>query len=161
MMKYVAMVVVAVFGLAGASPVLAGKPKPPKNLCFSGITFTGDHHELIVKSAGAIKTQPGKIKFFSITGSSFNASQFPVIGAGHMQGNVFHASYQGSVNGIGPCAFELLFNVDTGTGTIHYHYDTDSDTVIEGTDTVAAGDCKTFTIPGATLQIGAPTSAGQ
>jgi hypothetical protein len=139
-----------VLALCVAVPLrsLAASPKPPKNLCLDWDTFT-DSNVLFVKAVGAVKTAPGKVKFFSISGSAFNGSTFPVAGAGNLEGNVFHATWQGTANSVGQCSFEVLYDLTAGTGTINYHYDDDAGGVIEGTDTVTGVDCATLTIAGA------------
>ena len=149
-MKRLAIAVLTVVCLmAASSSSFAAKPKPAKNLCLDWNSFL-DAHVLLVKSVGAVKTAPGKVKFFSIVGSAYNGASFPVAGAGHMEGNVFHATYQGNTDNIGADAFELLLNVTNGTGTINYHYDLDDTSVIEGTDGVTVVPCTDLTIAGAT-----------
>ncbi len=84
----------AVFvSLALAEPGFAAA-KPPKSLCFLGLSAT---YNLATKKGGTIQGSEGKVAFYTIQGTIQSGSLLiPISGSGHMEGDVFHFSYDGT-----------------------------------------------------------------
>lgn len=97
-MKRIFLVLLALslsLSLAGATSA-ASLTTPPKNLCLK-TGWSAQNISMVIKNQGSIKFGAGPAKFYSINGEIITASySFPITGTGHMYGNVFHFTFNGS-----------------------------------------------------------------
>jgi hypothetical protein len=111
------------FFLVGSA--VAATPKPPAIACFKWDTM-GFATMISTKVATkTIQTATSSVKFYSVIGETLpiGGSGFPVVGSGHMNGDVFHFSFSGSIGNAASfytLTAEGKWNTSTASGTISY-----------------------------------------
>jgi hypothetical protein len=96
MRRAIILGMILVLALAGAA--LAAGPKVPKAVCLQIAGPSGFILSMIIKTSGTVKKASGPVKFYSINGEFNNVGvvSTPVVGTGHLNGNIFHFSASGT-----------------------------------------------------------------
>jgi hypothetical protein len=123
MKKIVLIVLVFTVCLSLAGVAMAVVPKPPASICLD--TGAAVVFSLVVKPSSAIKMLDGTQKFWSIQGALLSPGvDFPVIGSGYIEGNVFHFTLNGTYNITGTANWiqaEGFWDVIAHTGTMYIY----------------------------------------
>ena len=129
MKKIVLIMLVFVVSLSLAAVAMAVAPKPPASICVHvfGPGLEAGVYALAVKPGPNIKLADGTQKFYSIQGALIDLSPVysPVVGAGYMEGNIFHFTlnttyhYSGTPNFI---QWEGLWDVIAKTGSMYGYF---------------------------------------
>jgi hypothetical protein len=125
MRRAIIFTMILVLALAGAA--LAAGPKVPKTVCLQIAGPGGFILSMAIKTAGTVKKGSGPVKFYSINGEFNNVGvvSTPVVGTGHMNGNIFHfsASGTGFLSGSGNLVYCMEAEWDltnTAPQTMHF-----------------------------------------
>jgi len=126
----ITLVFVVSLSLAGVALAARGGPRPPASICLNAVGY-GVIFALLNKPAGNIVMSDGTEKFYSIQGAFMEfGCNFPVLGSGYVEGNVFHFTLDGTYAHYGPIYFlqaEGFWDVvaHTGNAYVHYSFGTD------------------------------------
>ena len=103
-----------------SSLAMAAAPKPPANICLNN--SSGSVFSIVVKPSSTIKMSDGTQKFYSIQGAVIASVNMPLVGAGYVEGTVFHFNFNGTYNISGtPYFFQMegFWDLIAKTGTMY------------------------------------------
>ena len=155
MKKLISIMLVFVVSLALAGVAMAAKPAPAAVSCWDW--SNGFKTVLSIKPwSGDIAISGGKIKFYAIHGEvSVGSYSAPVSGTGHMQDNIFHFSFSGTLSSGRIWTYEfvgfwdVVDKIGEGSYLAGVKDQSASDmNALSSTDEVfVSGNCKTTVIP--------------
>ena len=155
MKKLISIMLVFVVSLALAGVAMAAKPAPAAVSCWDW--SNGFKTVLSIKPwSGDIAISGGKIKFYAIHGEVLVGSySAPVSGTGHMQDNIFHFSFSGTLSSGRIWTYEfvgfwdVVDKIGEGSYLAGVKDQSASDmNALSSTDEVfVSGNCKTIVIP--------------
>jgi hypothetical protein len=143
MKKIVLTMLVFVVSLSLAGVAMAAAPKPPANICLNA--GAGGVYALVVKPSSTIKFLDGTQKFYSIQGAIIASVNMPVVGAGYMEANVFHFTFNATYDLSGTPYFvqvEGFWDVVALTGTAYQYISATGN----HTDSLTKVDCTSYDI---------------
>ncbi len=156
MKKLILIMLVFVVSLALAGVAMAAKPAPEAVSCWYW-SPSGFRTVLSIKSfSGDIAIYGGKIKFYAIHGElSVGSYSAPVSGTGHMEGNIFHFSFAGTLFSGRVWTYEFVGFWDVvnkiGEGSylagVKDQSASDMNALSSHDEQFVSGNCKTTVIP--------------
>lgn len=126
-----------------ASSAMAAGVKVPKTLCLDWASYDFNT-QLTFKSTGTIYDQGAKVTAYAINGRDDYGL---LSGTGYVDPGTttLIATFSGMYDRNTVSNYELVFNLETGSGTVYFRYDNPpNNTLYIGTDGVTIADCTTL-----------------